>query len=361
MGEADVMGILNRLRPSAARRRRHASDAGPGDAQQMEDEIRRLTEANRFERDRQVERRLVQLRYEAFRRHHVAPRQHKSSEVVGDLFPGELIPDIAAEQLTLERLQSAVSHHGSVIVRGLLNRGQVERFVGDIDNAFDAFDAHAGGEHRSDLDGWYHPFEHRMITDQDRTRKRSRGNLLAVESPPALYDLIETMNDVGVGELSRRYLGESPAILARKVTLRRMGHDFGGGWHQDGAFMGVGIRSLNVWLALTHCGDNAPGLDVVGRRFNELLPTGNGAYADWGIKPEDAEKAGAGVTVRPIFEPGDALMFDHLCLHRTGTDKGMTNGRYAIETWFFAPSTYTAMMTRVEDGYSPRDQVPLVF
>jgi hypothetical protein len=355
------MGILNRLRPSTGLRRRHARGAGHGDAEQIEGEIRRLTEANRLERDRQVERRLVELRYEAFQRRNVAPRPPDELEAVGDLFPGELIPDAAVEELTLERLQSGISHHGSVIVRGLLSRGQVDRLVADIDNAFDAFDAHAGSEERADLDGWYRPFEHRMITDQDRTRKRSRGNLLAVESPPALFDLIETMNNVGVGDLARQYLSERPAILARKVTLRRMGHDFGGGWHQDGAFMGVGIRSLNVWLALTHCGDDAPGLDVVGRRFDEILPTGNGAYAAWGIKPEDAERAGAGATVRPIFEPGDALMFDHLCLHRTGTDKGMTNGRYAIETWFFAPSTYAAMMTRVEDGYSPRDQVPLVF
>jgi hypothetical protein len=96
-----------------------------------------------------------------------------------------------------------------------------------------------------------------------------------------LFDLIETMNDVGVGELAHRYFGETPAILARKVTLRRMPHNFGGGWHQDGAFMGSGIRSLNVWLALTHCGDDAPGLDVAGRRFDQLLATGNGAYADW--------------------------------------------------------------------------------
>jgi hypothetical protein len=54
-------------------------------------------------------------------------------------------------------------------------------------------------------------------------------------------------------------------------------------------------------------------------------------------------------------------MFDHLCLHRTGTDKGMTNGRYAIETWSFAPSAYAAMLTRVEDAYSPHDQVQLDF
>jgi Phytanoyl-CoA dioxygenase (PhyH) len=354
------MRILNRLRRSTTRSRSRAG-ADAGDADKMVDEIHHLTDMNSRERDRRRERRLVELRYEAFRARRVGREPQQSSEVVEDLFPGQLVPEVSSADLTVEHLRSAIAHHGSLLVRGLAGRKQVERLTTDIDNAFDAFDAHAGGEPRPDLDGWYRPFKHRMITDQDRVRKRSRGNLLAFESPPALFDLIETMNEVGIGELARGYLSEPPAILARKVTLRRMGHDFGGGWHQDGAFMGSGIRSLNVWLALTHCGDTAPGLDVVGRRFDQLLPTGNGAYAAWGIKPEDAEQAGAGVTVRPIFEAGDALMFDHMCLHRTGTDKGMTNGRYAIETWFFAPSTYGAMTTETNDGYSPRDQVPLVF
>jgi Phytanoyl-CoA dioxygenase (PhyH) len=355
------MRVLNRWRPSKGHKRRSATGVGLDKTNKMLDEIGHLTDRNRLHRDWKVERRLVELRYEAFGESGVPHRQPEWSDVVEDLFPCEVIPEVVREDLTVECVRSAICHHGSVLVRQLISREQVDRLVADIDRAFDGFDAYAGGERRADLDGWYQAFEHRMITDQDRTRKRSRGNILAVESPPTLFDLIETMNDVGVGELARRYLGERPAILARKVTLRRMGYNFGGGWHQDGAFMGAGIRSLNVWLALTHCGDNAPGLDVVGRRFNQLLPTGNGAYAAWGIKPEDAEQAGAGVTVRPIFEAGDALMFDHMCLHRTGTDKGMTNDRYAIETWFFAPSTYGVMTTRTKDGYSPRDQVPLVF
>jgi hypothetical protein len=90
-------------------------------------------------------------------------------------------------------------------------------------------------------------------------------------------------------------------------------------------------------------------------------PTGNGASAAWGVTPEDAARAGAVVTARPIFEAGDALIFDHMCLHGTATDNHMTKGRYAIETWFFAPSTYGAMKSQVEKGYSPGDQVPLIF
>jgi hypothetical protein len=53
--------------------------------------------------------------------------------------------------------------------------------------------------------------------------------------------------------------------------------------------------------------------------------------------------------LRPAFEPGDALLFDEPFLHRTAVSPGMTRERYAIETWFFAPSVY------------PGKQIPLVW
>jgi len=323
------------------------------------DAIRLLTEANRDARDRRVERRLVELRFDAF-------TQIKSAgvptwpETVEDRFPESHLPEVARADLTAEGVRSAIRNHGSLIVRGLVDRQHVDQLKADIDTTFDAFDANASGTPRPDLAGWYEPFQHRLITDNDRAKKRKSGSILAFESPPSLFDLIETFDDAGVTRLARDYFGEPPAILARKVTLRRMAHTAGGVWHQDGAFMGAGIRSLNVWLALTRCGEDAPSLDIVGRRLDQLLPTGNGASQPYGVKTEDAEQAGAGAIVRPVFDPGDALIFDHMLLHRTGRDKSMTKGRYAIETWLFAPSTYAAMTTHSDEGYSPRDQVPLI-
>ncbi|NND66331.1 MAG: hypothetical protein HKN19_01975 [Halioglobus sp.] len=48
-----------------------------------------------------------------------------------------------------------------------------------------------------------------------------------------------------------------------------------------------------------------------------------------------------------MLGPGDAVLFDELALHRTGVSPSMTETRYAIEMWFFAPSMF------------PRDEVPL--
>jgi hypothetical protein len=43
------------------------------------------------------------------------------------------------------------------------------------------------------------------------------------------------------------------------------------------------------------------------------------------------------------------LFFDERFLHRTAVSETMTQERYAIESWFFAPSHY------------PDDQLPVVF
>ena len=110
----------------------------------------------------------------------------------------------------------------------------------------------------------------------------THGTVLTVESPRSLFDLIETFDETRLAPLLHDYFGERPMLLARKCTLRRTSpNGQNGGWHQDGAFMGTGIRSLNVSIPLTHCGDTAPGLDIVGRRLDEIVQTGQGAIYAW--------------------------------------------------------------------------------
>jgi hypothetical protein len=52
------------------------------------------------------------------------------------------------------------------------------------------------------------------------------------------------------------------------------------------------------------------------------------------------EAAGVTTILRPIFVPGDALFFDELFLHKTGSDPDMPNPRFAIENWFFGASGF---------------------
>ena len=87
-------------------------------------------------------------------------------------------------------------------MRGLLGRANVDRLIADIDSAFDAYDAKAAGEQRPDVAHWYMPIEMFGVNDQNRADKRKAGSILAVESPPALFDLIEILNEEGLGELA---------------------------------------------------------------------------------------------------------------------------------------------------------------
>ena len=318
-----------------------------------------LTAANRRRRDPRYERRLVDLRFEAFRQLVPPAAPPAWPEAVEDRWPGVRIPEIAASELTVEALRSGLANHGSLIVRGLLSDERVAHMTGDIEQALVAYDEHERGERQAALADWYEPYRHDTMSD--RKGKRARGSIMTVESPPALFDLLEVFGEVGIDRLVREYFAESPAILARKATLRRVTPAKMAGWHQDGAFMGAGIRSLNIWITLTGCGRDAPGLEVVGRRVDELVPSRGGAHAAWGINAKDAEAFGGQDIEKPLFDAGDAMLFDHFLVHRTAFNAGMTRDRFAIETWLFAPSTYGAMRERNDDGHSPRNQIPILY
>jgi Phytanoyl-CoA dioxygenase (PhyH) len=324
------------------------------------DAIGLLTEANGRQRDLAVEERLLDLRFEAFQQRRGqwgAPPAWPDR--VPDLWPGETVPEIDRADLNVETMRSGIQTHGSILVRGMLDESLMAILRDGIDRSIAGYDAREAGETPLELDGWYAPTSH--CPGEYREFKRRAGAVLAVDSPPGLFDLVDVLERTGVKRLAEEYFDEPPMLLARKTTLRRVPHvSWGSGdWHQDGAFMGTDIRSLNVWFALTHCGDDAPGLDIVGRRLDHLAETGTDtANATWSVGAAVAEKEGEGCIVRPIFEAGDALLFDHMMLHRTAAEAEMVNDRYAVETWFLAPSTYETMLASEADLTAPTDQRP---
>jgi hypothetical protein len=137
------------------------------------------------------------------------------------------------------------------------------------------------------------------------------------------------------------HLGERPFFSLQKSTLRRSLPVYNlVAWHQDGSFLDPAVRTMNVWVALSRCGADhpTPGLEFVPTRIPEVLPV-DGVMSPHSIPYElVAEIAARCPTVIPEFAPGDAIMFDERCLHRTHLSEGMTETRYALECWFFAPS-----------------------
>jgi hypothetical protein len=322
------------------------------------DAIDELTSANRLQRDSEIERRLVGVRHEAFEElSRSAPSPLPPPSPHGELPGSGELPTVSPDELDPESVRAGISSSGCLLVPGLLPQSRVDRLVEDVDRALDGHDAHADGAPVSETTPWFEPFapaEQYRKGGKIRVKRqgvRSGGGVWTTDSPRALYDLLDTFDDVHLTPVITGFLGERPALSMNKCTLRRVPLDtVNAQWHQDGAFLGEPIRTLNVWIALTRCGRDAPGLDVLPRRLDGVVATGTeGAMFDWSVSPAMVEQVSEGTPIcRPVFEAGDALLFDELFLHRTACEPGMSRERHAIETWLFAPSVY------------PDKQIPLV-
>jgi hypothetical protein len=331
----------------------------------MLDEAAELTVQNRAQRDPQVERRILRLRHLA------------GIEMIGngsgtadypepgfESLPGDGLPELSPAEVTPELLRAAVLRNGALLIRGLIDPAEATRMAEKIDLAFEAREAKKAGDQPDP--GYYTPFTAEpgfsLVT---RGWVTGASGMWAADSPTVLVDVLDALERAGLRQLATGYLGERPAISVNKCTLRRVPPDVYdpdaangseghkkrlSGWHQDGAFLGD-VRALNVWLSLSRCGDVAPGLDLVPRRIDHIVPTGTeGAAFDWSVSQDLAEEAAGDAGIqRPIFEPGDVMLFDELFLHATAAEPEMTNNRHAVESWFFGPSAF------------PEDYVPLAF
>lgn len=317
--------------------------------------IDELTAANRRLHDPAIEKRLVQLRHQAFASLEIGPGREDWPPDYPDAFPdvSGRPPEITLAELDHEVLGGALQHHGCLHVRGLIREPRLSQLLEDTKRAFAVLDEREDEGWPTDKAPWFFPFKpgEGYAIGYGRKWTFAGGGVWTVDSPRALFDLIEAFEEIGLGQVLTDYLGERPAISVKKSTLRRVPIDIGTDWHQDGAFLGEGIRTVNVWVSLTDCGVDSPGLDIVPRRIGEVVETGShGAQFDWSVGPGMVEQVAQGVDViRPPFEAGDALLFDEVFLHRTGVAPGMVRPRYAIETWFFAPSRY------------PEAQIPIVY
>jgi hypothetical protein len=306
-------------------------------------EIDRLTGLNRQAPRRENERRLLELRHQLGIRRVGAPTdaRHPEPDVAALPTVAAGLPEIRAGDVTPELLRAGILRDGCLLVRGLIDRRVALSFAAQIDRSF--AEREAGDTGTAPADGYYEEFEPEPDSGQPIAREwiKMGGGVLAVDTPMLTFEMMEMFEQAGLPALVRGYLGEAPLISAQKTTLRKADPSVPGAWHQDGAFMGQ-VRALNLWLSLSRCGDEAPGLDIVPRRLDDFVTAGTDeAMLDYQVSQRAAENAaGDRPILRPIFEPGDALFFDDLCLHKTGSDPAMTKPRYAIENWFFGGSAF---------------------
>lgn len=313
------------------------------------DAIALLRSACREQPDFHFQKLLAQCRYQAYAAEPPVPSFNESWPLaVEDPFSDiEGIPEIEAGQLNPLALAAGIRCHGALLVRGLLDPSKAQELAAGIEQALQVCEAWPAEERDVPDTPWYSrlSLEDSYGLGFARNWIEGAGGVWAADSPRLLYELTELFDTSGILHAITGYFGERPMLSVGKSTLRRVPATQGiADWHQDGAFMGADIRSVNVWLSLSHCGEDASGLEFLPRRTPGLLPTGShGAQFDWSVGPGMVEQTAAGIaTVSPKFGPGDALLFDHFFLHRTGVPAEICKPRYAIESWFFAPSAYPA-------------------
>jgi hypothetical protein len=330
----------------------HTGEAGP-----VLEEIDRLTAENERSRDPEREREILTLRNRAFALLDRTPGRESWPPALPDPFPDiDGIPELTTDQLQWETVAGAVLHHGAAIVRGLVGPERVGPLVDHIDKSFAAFDEWIETKQIPEDDPWFVPFVPESHPPEAlgfrRVWVRNAGGVWAADLPRVTFEFMEAYRAAGLIDVVGGYFNEHPAVTVNKTVVRKVTPETFPSWHQDGAFMGSTIRSMNVWVALTDCGGDrpTPGLDIIPRRWNELLPTGtDGAMIDNAVGHDLVVRMSEDTPlIRPLFDAGDGLIFDELFLHRTATDEHMTENRYALESWFFAPS------------HCPEDYVPLV-
>ncbi|MGI9603247.1 MAG: phytanoyl-CoA dioxygenase family protein [Acidimicrobiales bacterium] len=306
------------------------------------DAIDLLSDANRRVADPEVVQRLVQLRHDAWSE---ISRDGPASwdGDVPDLFPGEQrIPEVEAADLTGALIRSAQLHHGGLVVRNLLSQEWCEQLKDGIDRAWAAIDHY---RETKELDPeWFAPLDldRYGLTMASRAWVLNSGTAYVPDSPRLLFDFLEALAQSRIKSVVASYFDEEPALSWVKLAQRRLPPDATGGWHQDGAVYGMTARTLNLWLPVTRCGDVAPGLEMWPRRLDDMVSTmsdtgteGFSATADAVAALTDEVPAD-----RPVFDAGDAALFDQFLLHQTAAGDHFTQERYGFECWFFAPSTY---------------------
>ncbi len=307
------------------------------------DAIAELSSADPAVPDPVSERELVQLRHRAFDLLDKQPGKASWPPAYADPVPESAritdeVPTIDGSDLTADVVGGALTRRGCLRVNQLVDATTVTNLREMIDTAFDDRErAHQNEDIDDTLS--YAPFSGRRV---DGAGFRDSVFVRVSDVPRSMRVLTDIFERSGLRSAVTSYFGERPAMIADKWVLRRSptggkAHDY----HQDGAFLGDGIRTMNCWIALSDCGPGTgrPSMDFVPRRF-PLLPSGENAIFNWSLNPDTVEQhLPDAPVVSPVFSAGDALIFDEVLPHRTGvgTDLGP---RYAIESWFVAPSSY---------------------
>ncbi|MCP4952862.1 MAG: phytanoyl-CoA dioxygenase family protein [Proteobacteria bacterium] len=253
------------------------------------------------------------------------------------------MPACSIDEVTADIVRAAFADKGCLYLPSAVDKGTVETLRNAIEESHQAL---MGEDPEPQLHSTarYPTRDQAMSVASAREFAKEAGACLAVDSPHALYLICDLFDRLGLTALAEEFLGDTPFMSANKFVLWKAAPGEMTEWHQDGRFLGdrVDIQSMNVWTALSDCGETAPGMDLVLKKLNDYILNSSGNIYEWTVADSQVEDSFRGHVpiVTPKFSAGDMLIFDHWLLHRTHRDRSMTDYRYAIEAWFFSKSAF---------------------
>ncbi|NND69790.1 MAG: hypothetical protein HKN19_19525 [Halioglobus sp.] len=302
-----------------------------------EEILRNLIAANRLDPQADREMRIRDLRLTETLYGERTPARISDAPV--ELQYEQNMPACPLQAITPEIIAAAFRAKGLLYVPGAIDSEEVERMREAIETAHNSMETESEPvwNNRPKLPNK----ESALKLAAARGWANDVGGCLGVDSPRAMYQILDMLDRHGIQQLAQDYLGERPVMSAAKFMLWRVpGDGPTAGWHQDGRFLGDDLASLNVWTALTDCGPEvAPGMDLVLDYLDHYIMPDEDSHFDWSVSDAQVEALNIPIAT-PWFKAGDMLMFDNWLLHRTCRRPGMTKTRYAIESWFFAPSKF---------------------
>jgi hypothetical protein len=223
-----------------------------------------------------------------------------------DLFPNvDGLPEMHYEELSLDHLASGLQHHGGLVVRGLLRPAEVD--------------------------------ELRVFAQGGPTRVNDSATASG-DADRMVSAFSSIYRQRGILDLIEGYLAEPPLALTHRTLVKRNEPSKGLPWHQDASFYRGQCGSIALWIALTECGRACPSLMLVPRRVERIIDPEQSTVRASAVLGDEVEMLLAGQpAVRPLLEPGDAIVLDEMTVHATGTGWEQPYRDVAI-TWFFAPS-----------------------
>lgn len=223
----------------------------------------------------------------------------------------------AIEASTAAEIIKSIETRGFAIKRGLLPPLTAAHLCDNARGVYAECEATAG--------------EHPLMANRDY-------NTVKIEALDAVggsqFNAIQLLMNTVLREVYDRTIGknwivsldESPVFKANAGKLPRTVPTH---WHQD-ACVNPYPTAL-VWIALSECGTDAPGLKLACKSVGEPIPLFLVEHGPDKPKEKYIRDRLGDVIGIPTFNPGDALFFNHLSIHGTYVTRDMTRDRISFK------------------------------